>query len=122
VRVVSRSTDQEVTPVGLRHLSLTTEQREELLRIRDADPKPYLRERATALLKVTEGMSPASIARQGLLRPRQPDTVYTWLNRFLELGCPGLRIRPGRGRKPAFSPSVRHRVGCQSGDPPHGSA
>jgi transposase len=43
------------------------------------------------------------VARQGLLRQRKPDTIYDWLNRFHDEGVAGLSIRPGRGRKPAFS-------------------
>jgi len=42
-----------------------------------------------------------------LLKRRDPDSVYTWLNRYGEQGFAGLVIQPGRGRKPAFSPSVR---------------
>lgn len=89
-----------------RALVLTEEQRQALLRIRDTDPKPYRRERAAALLKVASGIPAAHVARSGLLRRRKPDTVYGWLNRFLEAGIAGLALRPGRGRKPAFSPSV----------------
>ena len=91
----------------MRQISLTPEQQQALLRLRDTAPKAYLRERAAALLKVAAGMSAAAVARGGLLRRRQPDTVYLWLDRFQQQGIPGLFIRPGRGRKPAFSPSPR---------------
>ena len=64
----------------------------------------YLRERAAALLKVADGMPAARVARTGLLRPRKPDTVYAWIDRFIEAGSAGLQIQAGRGRKPAFSP------------------
>src|SRR5205809_868317 len=82
-------------------------------------------------------MPAAQVARQGLLRPRQPDTLYRWLNAFVAQGIEGfvaqgiegfvaqgiegfvaqgiegfvaqgiegLKVRPGAGRKPAFSPS-----------------
>lgn len=53
---------------------------------------------------MADGTSAAAVARSGLLRRRKPDTVYLWLDRFQEQGIPGLFIRPGRGRKPAFSP------------------
>jgi Helix-turn-helix domain len=89
-----------------RHLILSDAQRGDLMRLRDHAPKPYLRERAAALLKVAEGTAAAWVARGGLLRPREPMTVYDWLNRFEEKGIAGLAIRPGRGRKPAFFPSV----------------
>lgn len=87
-----------------RYLALTETEEQELTRLRDQAPKPYLRERAAALLKVADGQSAASVARQGLLRPRKPDTIYTWLDRFLIDGIAGLSIQAGRGRKPAFSP------------------
>jgi transposase len=95
----------------MRTVSLSATQRQELLRLRDTAPKAYLRERAAALLKVADGMAAAAVARSGLLRRRQPDTVYLWLDRFQADGIPGLFIRPGRGRKPAFSPSHRHAAG-----------
>src|SRR5437762_7838683 len=91
----------------LRLVTLNAEQRQALVRLRDTGPKPYLRERAAAILKLGEGHSALTIAQEGLLRPRKRDTVYGWLHRFLQEGVEGLRIRPGRGRKPAFSPSLR---------------
>jgi hypothetical protein len=87
-----------------RYLALTETEEQELTRLRDQAPKPYLRERAAALLKVAAGQSAAAVARHGLLRPRKPDTIYTWLDRFLIDGIDGLTIQGGRGRKPAFSP------------------
>jgi transposase len=90
----------------MRRLTLTDEQRGALVRLRDTGPKAYLRERAAALLKIAAGIPAAAVARQGLLRPRQPDTVYLWLDRFEAEGIAGLSLRPGRGRKPAFSPSL----------------
>jgi winged helix-turn helix protein len=94
-----------------RRLVLTEQQRHQLTHLRDASSKPYLRERAAALLKVADGMPAAQVARQGLLRPRQPDTVYRWLNAFVAQGIEGLKVRPGAGRKPAFSPSPTHSTG-----------
>lgn len=89
-----------------RKLLLSDEERATLTQLRDHAPQPYLRERASALLKIADGLSPAAVARNGLLRPREPDTVYDWLNRWLCQGIDGLPIRDGRGRKPAFSPSA----------------
>ena len=73
-----------------RTLALSDEQRAELLRHRDHDPKPYVRERAAALLKVADGHSPYAVANTGLLRRRDPDTVYAWLDHYLGEGLPGL--------------------------------
>ena len=93
-----------------RAFALTTTERQTLEELRDHGPKAYLRERAAALLKVDAGMSPARVARAGLLRPRKPDTVYAWLDRFIEHGLAGLYILSGRGRKPTFSPSAPDRA------------
>ena len=87
-----------------RRLDLTADARTHLEALRDTSPKPYLRERAAALLKIADGMPAAHVARSGLLRPRDPDTVYAWLDRYQREGPAGLHVRPGRGRKPAFFP------------------
>jgi transposase len=89
----------------MHRLTLTPAQRDELVCLRATASKPYLRERAAALLKIADGLSAATVARTGLLRPRQPDTVYRWFHRYQAEGVAGLDDRPGRGRKPAFSPS-----------------
>jgi hypothetical protein len=86
-------------PPQRRQVLLTEEQRQDLLRLRDTAPKPYLRERAAAILKIAEGTSAASVARNGLLRARKPDTVYAWLDRYMAYGVEGLTVSPGRGRK-----------------------
>ena len=89
-----------------RRITLTPDERRALEVLRDKSPKPYLRERAAAILKVADGTPAAVVARERLLRQRAPDTVYAWLDRFSARGLDGLRILPGRGRKPAFSPSA----------------
>ncbi len=90
-------------------LELSATQRAQLEAARDHDHLPYVRERAAAILKVAEGQSGRAVARYGLLRPHWPDTVYEWIKRFMAEGIPGLRVRPGRGRKPAFFPSLPRR-------------
>jgi hypothetical protein len=60
----------------LRALELTDSQRQDLQHYRDHDPRPYVRERCAALLKIAAGQSPHALARHGLLKPRDPDTVY----------------------------------------------
>lgn len=98
-----------------RQLNLTETQQSELIRLRDTASKPYLRERAAALLKIADGDTAAYVARAGLLRQRDPDTIYDWLNRFEQGGIGGLLVRVGRGRKPAFSPSVADSWDCTGG-------
>lgn len=69
-----------------RTLELTNAQRHDLQHCRDHDPRPYVRERCAALLKIADGQSPHAVARRGLLKPRDPDTVYDWLNWYERLG------------------------------------
>ncbi len=85
-------------------LVLAEYQRITLEEMRDHHPKPYLRERAAALLKLADGMGIAGVARWGLFRTRAWDTVYTWMVRYELVGIAGLAIQPGRGRKPMFFP------------------
>ena len=82
-------------------LELTEGEIQALVDLRDKGEPAYLRERATALLKIHEGFSPHEVAHRGLLKKR---TVYAWLRRYREHGIRGLSNKPGRGRKPAFSP------------------
>lgn len=89
---------------------LTDEQRSQLQHLRDHANKPYLRERAAALLKVDAGQYAAHVARSGLLKPHNEDTVYEWLDRYQAEGIAGLYVRSGRGRKPAYHP-FRRRSG-----------
>ncbi|RME59130.1 helix-turn-helix domain-containing protein [Candidatus Parcubacteria bacterium] len=86
-------------------LELSDEQKAELEAIRRRHPKAYVRERAAAILKVAEGLSIRQVALRGLLHRREPETVKGWIERYLAEGTKGLEIRPGRGRKPVFSPS-----------------
>lgn len=88
----------------VRTLTLTSAEKRELESIRDTHEKSYMRERAAALLKISEGQSPYRVATTGLLKKRDPDTVYDWLDRYQAEGVAGLPMKAGRGRKPAFSP------------------
>ena len=85
-------------------LELSEAEVQALVELRDKGEPAYLRERATAMLKIHEGVSPHEVARRELLKTRDPDTVYTWLRRYREQGIDGLSNKPGRGRPPAFSP------------------
>jgi hypothetical protein len=92
-----------------RTLVLTETQQAELRVLRDHDHRAYLRERAAALLKIAAGESPHAVARVGLLKPRDPDTVYGWLSAYERAGAAGLLQQP-RGHR-GFSPSARRRTG-----------
>jgi hypothetical protein len=82
-----------------RTLILTEEQCQELLRLRDHDHRPYVRERGAALLKIADGQAPHRVARQGLLKPRDPDTVYAWLDHYQASGVEGLIAHPQGGSR-----------------------
>ncbi len=73
-----------------RTLALTDDQRAELLYHRDHDRLPFVRERCAAMLKIADGQSPHAVATKGLLRNRDPDTVYAWLDHYQREGLPGL--------------------------------
>ena len=62
-----------------RTVALSREQRRELERSRDHDSRPYVRERCAALLKIADGTTAHALARHGLLKPRDLDTVYAWV-------------------------------------------
>jgi hypothetical protein len=97
-----------------RTVKLSKLQREGLIDHRNHDPRPYVRERCAAILKVADGQSPHSVALTGLLRPRDPDTVYEWLNIFEQHGVEGLmRGRQGGSRRRPFR-AARTGVGAAS--------
>lgn len=83
-----------------RELTLTEPERDELQRIRDHDPRPYLREKAAALLKIAAGLCPHQVAHRGLLKHRQPRTVYRWLNHYQQQR----KLVPRPACRRAFSP------------------
>ena len=85
-------------------LELSENERQQLVELRDKGEPDYLRERAAALLKIQEGFSPHKVAKEGLRKKRDPDTIYSWLRRYRKNGIQGLLHKPGRGRKPAYSP------------------
>lgn len=88
-------------------LALTSDQEAELVRTRDHAPQPYLRERAAVLLKIATGQSIRRAAATGGLKPHHHDTVGGWVVRYQTGGLAGLRVRKGRGRKPACFPAAR---------------
>jgi len=90
-------------------ICLTEQQEQQLEHLRDTDNRPYMRERAAALLKIAAGISPRQVALKGLLKPRKPDTVYDWVKRYQTEGISGRPIKPGRGRKPAYFPKYQDK-------------
>ncbi len=102
-------------------LDLSSEQRRELESVRDHHPQPYMREKAAALLKIADGQNGLQVAQHGLLKRRDSDTIYRWVARYQAEGINGLVTRPGRGRKPAFSPNLPGQP-SGAGSAPRGAA
>ena len=83
-----------------RTLTLADTARQTLVEARAHHPAPAVRERAAALLKIADGRTPHWVARHGLLQPRDPDTVYGWLDRYHQHGVVGiLGFRHGGPRR-----------------------
>ena len=69
-------------------------------------PKPYLRQRARAILLVVEGEPLYKVAAHSRIR-KDRKTIQRWVQRYQSEGLNGLKVKPGQGRKPAFFPSGR---------------
>jgi hypothetical protein len=91
-----------------RTLKLKTREQRELEHYRDHDVRPYVRERCSAVLKIAAGEAPHAVARQGLLKPRDPDTLYGWLQSYEDEGMVGLLAHQHGGR-PSEGASRRSR-------------
>ena len=85
---------------GRRVVELTESERQQLEHLSRRDPRPYMREKAAAVLKVADGLSGRWVALHGLTRTRDPETVYAWLNEF----CEHREIRPQPARRGGLSP------------------
>jgi Helix-turn-helix domain len=81
---------------------LTEEERAELeRRLRATTTSLGLARRCRAILEVAAGVPLSHVARLVDLTEKH---VRKWVQRFLKDRLAGLRDRPGRGRKPVFSP------------------
>jgi winged helix-turn helix protein len=100
-----------------RTVKLSSCERNELIEHRNHDPRPDVRERCAAVLKVADGQSPHAVAQQGLLRPRDPDTVYGWLDRYEQEGIDGLLSGRQGGSRPHPFPRTRASLGTAPARP-----
>ena len=81
---------------------LTAEERSQLeLHLRSTTTSLGLARRCRAILGVADGLPLVEVARLVDLTEKH---VRKWVQRFLKDRLEGLRDRPGRGRKPVFSP------------------
>lgn len=85
-------------------IELNGAQEKELRATRDSHAKAYMRERASAVLKVAGGVSARQVAEHGLLKRHEPETVSRWIRQYLAAGLAGWAIKGGRGRKAKFFP------------------
>jgi hypothetical protein len=85
-------------------VELKAEQQRELEQVRDRHAKPYMRQRAAAVLKVAAGQTLTTVGETGLLQRHEPETVHGWIKSYLEHGLQGWAIKSGRGRKATFFP------------------
>jgi hypothetical protein len=90
-------------------LVLSQEQVKELTWTRDHHALAHLRVKAAALLKVAQGEAISQVARSGLLKAVDRHSIKEWITRYQQDGVSGWKVQVGRGRKPAFSPSLRWR-------------
>jgi transposase len=67
-------------------------------------PSPYLRERARAILNVSQGETIQATAEKLRVRVHR-NAVSEWVKRFLSDRLDGLKIKKGRGRKSVFFPN-----------------
>lgn len=71
-------------------VTLNEEQEAELKSYRDRDRRSYVKERCAALLKIADGQSARTVASQGLLKKRRPETVLDWVAWYESEGIAGL--------------------------------
>lgn len=93
-----------------RTLMLKTREQRELEHYRDHDARPYVRERCGALLKIAEGETPHAVAMRGLLKPRDPDTLYGWLEVYEDEGVAGLLAHQHGGERRRSLRGARSRA------------
>jgi len=91
-------------------LELSDTDRSKLERWLKNPPKPYLRERARAILLVATGEEGQRVAKELRIRVHRT-TIGEWVKRFKAEGVAGLKIKAGRGRKPIFFPSAEAEGG-----------
>src|SRR5512135_116793 len=88
------------------HVVLTAQESDQLeRRLRCTTTSLGLARRCRAILGVADGLPLVEVAR---LVDSTEKHVRKWVQRFLKGRLDGLRDRPGRGRKPVFSPRGGH--------------
>ena len=104
-----------------RTLRLKTREQGELEHYRDHDARPSVRERCSAVLRIAAGETPHAVARHGVLKPRDPDTRYGWLQIYEEEGIAGLVAHQQGGDRRRVLQGGRSREGRIVGDSARGA-
>jgi len=104
-----------------RTLRLKTREQRELEHYRDHDARPYVRERCSALLQIAAGETPHAVARHGVLKPRDPDTLYGWLAIYEDEGVAGLVAHQQGGDRRRVLRGGRSRARGTAGDAARGT-
>lgn len=89
-------------------IELTKQEKQKLESWIKNPPRAYLRERARAILQVSEGKTIEATARTLRVRVHR-NAVSEWVKCFLVDRLAGLQMRMGRGRKAIFSPTRKRR-------------
>jgi transposase len=84
----------------MRFSTLTPEEKETLEQGYRNHPKFHVRQRFHSILLSNDGWQVKDIAKLYNTRTR---TIYTWMDRWRNMGIVGLMILPGRGLKPCLS-------------------
>jgi hypothetical protein len=104
-----------------RTLKLKTREQRALEHYRDQDVRPYVRERWSAVLKIAAGAAPHAVARQGLLKPRDPETLDGGLQIYEDEGMVGLLAHQHGGDRRRVLRGGRGRERGVAGDPARGT-
>ncbi len=91
----------------MRYSKLTKEEIETLTEGYRNHPKFHVRQRFHAILLSNEDWQVKEIAAMLKIRAR---TLYSWMNRWQDMGLVGLTILPGRGLKARLSPQDQTTV------------
>lgn len=84
----------------MRYVKLNETEKETLENAFKFHPKSHVRRRCHVLLLSNEGWKVKNLVMLYCVRSR---TIYTWMDRWRDMGIVGLMILPGRGVKPKLS-------------------
>lgn len=87
-------------------IQLSDDEQGQLQRWLKNPPRLYLRKRAWAILLLAAGVPAYQVANDRRVRVNR-STLANWVKRFQAERLDGLKIKPGRGRKPVYAPRTQ---------------